>query len=108
MCKCESWEASNARPSKRCGTRDAGGEHDANAVGAEAFASGIFHKETCSIAYLAEDPATGRATIIDPVFDWDEKVRRVATTFANAMRDEIVRRVLDVTFDPHPHVDRFR
>ncbi|MFG1421298.1 MBL fold metallo-hydrolase [Roseixanthobacter liquoris] len=71
--------------------------------------TGFFHKETWSIAYLVEDPATKHAAIIDPVLDYDEKAGRVATTFADAMLEEVVRRGLTVKWilDTHPHADHF-
>ena len=69
--------------------------------------TGFFHKETGSIAYLVEDPATKRAAIIDPVLDYDESAGRVATGFADAMLAEVARRGLGVDWilDTHPHAD---
>lgn len=71
--------------------------------------TGFFHKETGSIAYLVEDPATKSAAIIDPVLDYDENAGRVATGFADAMLAEVERRGLSVEWilDTHPHADHF-
>lgn len=40
------------------------------------------------MADLVEDSTTRCAAIVDPVLDYDEKVGRAATTFADAVLDE--------------------
>ncbi|MBV9347864.1 MAG: MBL fold metallo-hydrolase, partial [Pseudolabrys sp.] len=44
--------------------------------------TGYYHEDTGSIAYLLADPATGKAAIIDPVLDYDEKAARTWTASA--------------------------
>jgi glyoxylase-like metal-dependent hydrolase (beta-lactamase superfamily II) len=68
---------------------------------------GFYHDKTGSIAYLVSDPATGRAAIIDPVLDYDERGGRTATTAADAIVTEIEKRKLKVDWilDTHPHAD---
>lgn len=69
--------------------------------------TGFFHEDTFSIAYVAADPATGRAAIIDPVLDYDERAGRVSTRFAGLLLDFIRERGLSVEWilDTHPHAD---
>jgi len=69
--------------------------------------TGFYHEPTGSIAYLAADPSTGRAVIIDPVLDYDEKAARVSHDSADAMLAEIGRRqfTIDWILDTHPHAD---
>ncbi len=70
---------------------------------------GFYHEPTFSVAYLAIDPATGKAAIIDPVLDYEEKAGRVSTEFADMLLSEVDRRGLDVVWilDTHPHADHF-
>jgi glyoxylase-like metal-dependent hydrolase (beta-lactamase superfamily II) len=69
--------------------------------------TGFYHEPTGSIAYLAADPDTGRAAIVDPVLDYDEKAARVSHDSADAMLAEIARRqfTIDWILDTHPHAD---
>lgn len=71
--------------------------------------TGFFHGPTFSIAYIAACPETGRAAIIDPVLDYDEKSGRVSHETADAMLAEIDRRNLKIDWilDTHPHADHF-
>ena len=71
--------------------------------------TGFFHEPTFSIVYLAEDPTTKRAAIIDPVLDYDEKAGRVSYESADALLVEIEKRGLTVEWilDTHPHADHF-
>ncbi|MGI8527583.1 MAG: MBL fold metallo-hydrolase [Pseudolabrys sp.] len=68
---------------------------------------GFYHEPTGSIGYVAADPATGRAVIVDPVLDYDEKAARTSTQSADAMLDYIRERQLTVDWvlDTHPHAD---
>jgi len=70
---------------------------------------GFFHEPTFSIAYIAADPATKKAAIIDPVLDYDEKAGRVSTEFADKLLAEVKSRGFDVVWilDTHPHADHF-
>ena len=70
---------------------------------------GFYHEATGSIAYLAIDPATKRAAIIDPVLDYDEKSGRVWHEAADAMLAAIEERGLKIDWilDTHPHADHF-
>jgi len=71
--------------------------------------SGFYHEPSGSIAYLVADPATGRAVIIDPVLDYDQKAGRITTTSADALLRAIEERNLTVDWilDTHPHADHF-
>lgn len=71
--------------------------------------TGLFHKDTFSIAYIVSDPATKRAAIVDPVLDYDEKAGRVSTTFADRMLETVRAKDLTVDWilDTHPHADHF-
>jgi glyoxylase-like metal-dependent hydrolase (beta-lactamase superfamily II) len=69
--------------------------------------TGYYHQPTGSIAYLAVDPASGRAAVIDPVLDYDEKAARISTESADAILTDIAKRKLQVDWllDTHPHAD---
>jgi glyoxylase-like metal-dependent hydrolase (beta-lactamase superfamily II) len=69
--------------------------------------TGFYHEDTFSIAYVVADPATGRAAIIDPVLDYDERAGRVSSRFASGMLDFVKARGLTVEWilDTHPHAD---
>jgi glyoxylase-like metal-dependent hydrolase (beta-lactamase superfamily II) len=69
--------------------------------------TGYYHEPTGSIGYLVTDPATGRAAIIDPVLDYDEKSARISTASTDAMLATIRERHLQVDWllDTHPHAD---
>jgi glyoxylase-like metal-dependent hydrolase (beta-lactamase superfamily II) len=71
--------------------------------------TGLFHRDTFSIAYLAVDPATKKAAIIDPVLDYDEKAGRVTTHAADRMLDAVKVEGASVEWilDTHPHADHF-
>ncbi len=68
---------------------------------------GLFHTDTFSVAYVAADPATKRAAIIDPVLDYDERAGRVSTGFADTMLAIVADEGLTVEWilDTHPHAD---
>src|SRR6185437_12982368 len=69
--------------------------------------TGYYHEPTGSIAYLVADPASGRAVIIDPVLDYDEKAARISTESADAILTDIGKRKLTIDWilDTHPHAD---
>lgn len=67
----------------------------------------FFERRTCSVQYVASDPATGACAIIDPVLDYDEKSGSIATQSADAILDYVRARDLSVAWilDTHPHAD---
>jgi len=69
----------------------------------------FFDKRTCSLQYVAADPASGKCAIIDPVLDFDEKSGATDTRSADAILDFIEREGLVVQWilDTHPHADHF-
>lgn len=69
--------------------------------------TGFYHDKTGSIAYLVSDPASGRAAVIDPVLDYDERAARTSTASADAILAAIAKRGLTVDWilDTHPHAD---
>jgi glyoxylase-like metal-dependent hydrolase (beta-lactamase superfamily II) len=69
--------------------------------------TGFYHAPTNAIAYIAADPATRQAAIIDPVLDFDERSGRVSTEAADAMLATIEEQGLAVDWilDTHPHAD---
>ena len=69
--------------------------------------SGYYHEPTGSIAYLVADPQSGRAAIIDPVLDYDEKAARIFTESADAILADVGKRKLTIDWilDTHPHAD---
>lgn len=71
--------------------------------------SGFYHEPSGSIAYIAADPRTRRAAIIDPVLDYDEKSGRISHQAADAMLAAIKERELTIDWilDTHPHADHF-
>lgn len=71
--------------------------------------TGFYHEPTGSIAYIVADPATGRAAIVDPVLDYDEKAGRISTQSADEILASIAARKLTVEWilDTHPHADHF-
>jgi glyoxylase-like metal-dependent hydrolase (beta-lactamase superfamily II) len=68
---------------------------------------GLFHTDTFSVAYIAADPATKRAAIIDPVLDYDERAGRISTGFADKILGAVAEKGLSVEWilDTHPHAD---
>ncbi len=71
--------------------------------------TGFFDEATGSVAYIAADPATRRAAIIDPVLDFDRNARATHTEFADRMAAFIEQNGLSVEWvlDTHPHADHF-
>lgn len=71
--------------------------------------TGFYHEKSGSIAYLAVDPATNHAAVIDPVLDFEPRSGRVSTASADAMLKVIAKRGLTVDWilDTHPHADHF-
>jgi glyoxylase-like metal-dependent hydrolase (beta-lactamase superfamily II) len=70
---------------------------------------GFYEDVTSSIAYVVEDPATGRCAIIDPVLDFERTCRATSTRFADRLAAFVEERSLTVEWilDTHPHADHF-
>jgi glyoxylase-like metal-dependent hydrolase (beta-lactamase superfamily II) len=69
----------------------------------------FYEGKTGSLQYVVSDPETRAAAIIDPVWDFDEKVGRTCTKSADAIADYVSREGLRVVWvlDTHPHADHF-
>ncbi len=71
--------------------------------------TGFYEPDTGSIQYVVSDPGSGKAAIIDAVWNFDPRNARTETHSA----DEIVRHVSDHgltvewILDTHPHADHF-
>lgn len=72
-------------------------------------ATGFYHPETNSIAYVVSDPATGRCALVDPVLDFDHACRGTHTGFADRLAAFVREQGLKVEWilDTHPHADHF-
>lgn len=69
-----------------------------------------FHdKKTGSWQYVVVDPVSRAATIIDPVWDFDEKAAATSTANADRIVDFVREHGLKVEWilDTHPHADHF-
>lgn len=68
---------------------------------------GFFHPETSSVSYLAIDPGTRRAAIIDAVLDYSARAGRTGTGFADRMLATVSERQLTVEWvlETHVHAD---
>lgn len=69
----------------------------------------FYEGKTGSLQYVVSDPETRAAAIIDPVWDFDEKVGQTCTKSADAIADYVSRERLRVVWvlDTHPHADHF-
>ena len=70
---------------------------------------GFYDAKTGSIQYVVSDPGTGKAAVIDPVLDYDEKAGQICTINADEILDYIAAEKLDVAWilDTPPHADHF-
>ena len=68
---------------------------------------GFFDEPTNTISYLVADPATGKAAIIDPVFDYDHTVASVDTRSVRAMLEAAaeVGYQVEWVLETHAHAD---
>jgi glyoxylase-like metal-dependent hydrolase (beta-lactamase superfamily II) len=68
---------------------------------------GFFDEPTNTISYLVADPATGKAAIIDPVFDYDHTVGTVDTRSVRAMLEAAAGSGYQVEWvlETHAHAD---
>lgn len=71
--------------------------------------AGFYEPDTGSIQYVVGDPATGKAAIIDAVWNFDPKSARTDTRSADEILAYIRGRGLSVEWilDTHPHADHF-
>ena len=68
---------------------------------------GFFDEPTNTISYLVADPSTGKAAIIDPVFDYDHTVASVDTRSVRAMLEAATQAGYQVEWvlETHAHAD---
>lgn len=69
----------------------------------------FFDPATYTVTYVARDPATREAAIIDSVLDFDPASGRTSTTSADAVIDYVTSHNLKVTWllETHAHADHF-
>src|SRR6056297_1774302 len=69
--------------------------------------TGFHDPATGSIQYVAVDPATKKAALIDVVLDFDPASGRTSTDSAQTVLDFVAREGLEVEWilDTHPHAD---
>ena len=67
----------------------------------------FLHADSNTWSYVASDPATRTAAIIDPVLDFDAKSGRTGTSSAQSLLDHARRQALDVRWllETHAHAD---
>ena len=67
----------------------------------------FLHADSNTWSYVASDPATRTAAIIDPVLDFDAKSGRTGTTSAQALLEHARQHALDVRWllETHAHAD---
>ena len=67
----------------------------------------FLHADSNTWSYVASDPATREAAIIDPVLDFDAKSGRTGTTSAQALLAHVQAHALDVRWllETHAHAD---
>lgn len=69
----------------------------------------FYDKATGSWQYVASDPATGQAAIIDPVLNFDPAAGATWTACADEILSYVAEKGLEVAWvlDTHPHADHF-
>lgn len=67
----------------------------------------FFHEPTFTVSYLAIDPESRRAVVIDPTLDFDQKSGRTGTASAQQILDAIRAEgaTLDLILETHAHAD---
>jgi glyoxylase-like metal-dependent hydrolase (beta-lactamase superfamily II) len=67
----------------------------------------FFDPKTSTVSYVAADPATARAAVIDPVLDYDFKSGHTSTASADRVVEYVRRRGLQVDWvlETHAHAD---
>jgi glyoxylase-like metal-dependent hydrolase (beta-lactamase superfamily II) len=82
-------------------------KHGGETMAARPHIKEFFDQATWTLSYIAADPDSGRAAIIDPVLDFDAKSGRTATRSAEALiaylRDR--RLTVDWILETHAHAD---
>lgn len=70
---------------------------------------GVYESDTGSVQYIAADPATGKAAVIDVVWNFDPRNARTSTDSAEEILRIVEREGLEVAWilDTHPHADHF-
>lgn len=71
--------------------------------------TGFYEADTGSVQYLVSDPATGKAAIVDAVWNFDPHNGRTDTRSADEILKHVQERRLAVEWilDTHPHADHF-
>ena len=71
--------------------------------------TGFYEPDTGSIQYVASDPATKKAALIDVVWNFDDRSASTSTKSADEILDFVAAENLDVQWilDTHPHADHF-
>lgn len=67
----------------------------------------FFHEDSCTWSYIARDPNSKSAAIVDPVLDFDPKAGTTRTNSASAILDFVRREGLQVEWilETHAHAD---
>ena len=68
---------------------------------------GVYEPDTRSVQYIAADPATRKAALIDVVLDFDPRHARTGTTAAQGVLQIVEAEGLEIVWllDTHPHAD---
>lgn len=68
---------------------------------------GFYHEPTSTFSYVAWDPGTRHAAILDPVLDYDGAAGRTGTASAEALLSIVVRERLELQWilETHAHAD---
>jgi glyoxylase-like metal-dependent hydrolase (beta-lactamase superfamily II) len=71
--------------------------------------TGFYESDTGSIQYVVSCPRSGKAAIVDPVWNFDQRHARTDTHSADELLDYVGGRGLSVEWllDTHPHADHF-
>jgi glyoxylase-like metal-dependent hydrolase (beta-lactamase superfamily II) len=71
--------------------------------------TGFYEADTGSIQYVVSDPGSGKAAIIDAVWNFDPQHARTSTESADEILRHVAERGLTVEWilDTHPHADHF-
>lgn len=71
--------------------------------------TGFYDPDTGSIQYVVTDPGSGKAAIIDPVWNFDPRSARTDTRSADEILQHVSARGISVDWilDTHPHADHF-
>ncbi|MAS25933.1 MAG: MBL fold metallo-hydrolase [Oceanospirillaceae bacterium] len=67
----------------------------------------FFHEETFTFTHLLVDEGSGKAALIDPVLDFDQKSGRTSTGFIDAILNRVSERKLSLQYvlETHAHAD---